>query len=81
VQAKPVLVTGGTGTLGRYVVDRLVATGRPTRVLSRRSHGPSTGAVAYVQGDLRTGDGVERAVAGCDILVHCAGAATGDTAR
>jgi hypothetical protein len=34
-----------------------------------------------VQDDLRTGDGVERAAAGCDILVHCAGAATGDTAR
>jgi uncharacterized protein YbjT (DUF2867 family) len=29
------LVTGGTGTLGRPVVDRLVAAGHEVRVLSR----------------------------------------------
>jgi uncharacterized protein YbjT (DUF2867 family) len=32
----PVVVTGGTGVLGRHVVDRLLAAGCPVRVVSRR---------------------------------------------
>ena len=31
-----ILVTGGTGTLGRHLVPRLRETGREIRVLSRR---------------------------------------------
>ena len=31
----PILVTGGTGTLGRLVVARLLDAGRSVRVLSR----------------------------------------------
>ena len=34
--ARPVLVTGGTGTLGRALVHTLLDAGRPVRVLSRR---------------------------------------------
>ena len=33
----PILVTGGTGTLGRQVASRLQEAGREVRVLSRRS--------------------------------------------
>ncbi len=33
----PILVTGGTGTLGSLVVARLQDAGRKVRVLSRRS--------------------------------------------
>jgi uncharacterized protein YbjT (DUF2867 family) len=33
----PILVTGGTGTLGRLVTARLRAVDRPVRVLSRRA--------------------------------------------
>jgi uncharacterized protein YbjT (DUF2867 family) len=33
---QPILVTGGSGTLGRGVVDRLLAGGHQVRVLSRR---------------------------------------------
>ena len=35
--ASPILVTGGTGTLGRLVVPRLRDAGCDVRVLSRRS--------------------------------------------
>ena len=38
----PILVTGGSGTLGRPVVERLRAAGREVRVLSRRSRDPRT---------------------------------------
>ncbi|WP_442943837.1 NAD-dependent epimerase/dehydratase family protein [Nocardia sp. NBC_00508] len=37
---QPVLVTGGTGRLGRAVVDRLISTDREVRVLSRRAPRP-----------------------------------------
>jgi uncharacterized protein YbjT (DUF2867 family) len=68
----PILVTGGSGTLGRPVVARLRAAGREVRVLSRRSH-PSEEGVVYMTGDLLTGEGVDAAVAGVDTIIHCAG--------
>ena len=67
-----VLVTGGTGTLGRAVVPRLVAAGHEVRVLSRREHPPVPTGVAAFRGDVRTGAGVEAAVQGADVLVHAA---------
>jgi len=73
----PILVTGGTGTLGRLVVSRLRAAGYPVRVLSR--HGDEArGGVEFVTGDLATGEGVEGAVEGVEIIIHCAGSAKGD---
>jgi uncharacterized protein YbjT (DUF2867 family) len=51
-----ILVTGGTGTLGRQVVAHLRDAGGKVRVLSRRSH-PLGDGVEYVAGDLLTGEG------------------------
>jgi uncharacterized protein YbjT (DUF2867 family) len=78
----PVLVTGGTGTLGRLLVPRLVAAGRPVRILTRHG-GPEAENVEYAVGDLETGAGIDAAVAGIDTVVHCAGSAKhdGDKAR
>lgn len=73
----PVLVTGGTGTLGRLVVARLRDAGCDVRVLSRRSHETADG-VEFVTGDLATCEGVEAAVDGAEIIVHCAGSSKGD---
>jgi uncharacterized protein YbjT (DUF2867 family) len=61
-----ILVTGGTGQLGGAVVARLRAAGDEVRVLSRRA-GPDV-----VRGDLRTGRGIDSAVSGVDVVVHCA---------
>jgi len=72
-----VLVTGGTGTLGRQVVPRLREAGCDVRVLSRRARAAADG-VEYVTGDLATGDGIQAAVDGAGIIVHCAGSAKGD---
>ena len=75
----PILVTGGTGTVGRHVVRGLRDAGRAVRVLSRTSHAPhSTAGLEYVNGDLTTGEGIEAAVAGTAAIVHCAGTASGD---
>lgn len=68
----PILVTGGTGTLGRHVVDRLRAAGCEVRVLTRHERAPQDG-VRYVAADLMTGAGVGRALDGVATVVHCAG--------
>jgi uncharacterized protein YbjT (DUF2867 family) len=66
-----VLVTGGTGALGRDVVKQLRDSGHRARVLSRKAgSGPD-----WVQGDLSTGAGLEEAVRGMDAVIH-AGSAT-----
>jgi uncharacterized protein YbjT (DUF2867 family) len=73
----PVLVTGGTGTLGRLVVARLLDTGCDVRVLSRRHHEGADG-IEFITGDLATGEGIEPAVEGAGTIVHCAGSSKGD---
>jgi uncharacterized protein YbjT (DUF2867 family) len=61
-----ILVTGGTGTLGRPTVVRLRAAGHDVRVLSRKS-GPG-----LVTGDLLTGKGIRQAATGADAVLHLA---------
>jgi uncharacterized protein YbjT (DUF2867 family) len=75
----PILLTGGTGNLGRLIARRLRAAGRDVRVLSRRHH--DAAGAEFVIGDLATGEGIEAAVDGVQIIVHCAGTATGDEAK
>jgi len=65
-----VLVTGGTGTLGRDVVMRLRLSGHRARILSREPRGH----VDAVRGDLKTGAGLIKALAGMDAIVHAASA-------
>jgi uncharacterized protein YbjT (DUF2867 family) len=73
----PILVTGGTGRLGRLVVRRLHDAGYDLRVLSRRSHAAKDG-IEFMTGDLATGEGIEPAVDGAETIVHLAGSARGD---
>ncbi|MFF4541441.1 SDR family oxidoreductase [Streptomyces aureus] len=69
-----ILVTGGTGTLGRLVTERLRADGHEVRVLSRH-------AQPYAV-DLREGgSGLDAAVAGADAIVHCASSPRGGDGR
>ncbi|HEU4425414.1 MAG TPA: NAD(P)H-binding protein [Pilimelia sp.] len=73
----PILLTGGTGTLGRHIVPLLRDAGRKVRVLSRRGHEPADG-IEFVIGDLATGEGIDAAVTGVETILHCAGDARGD---
>jgi uncharacterized protein YbjT (DUF2867 family) len=77
--ASPILVTGGTGTLGRLVVARLLNAGRAVRVLSRSTHQGE--GIEFVTGDVATGQGLQAAVDGVEIIVHCAGSAKGDEGK
>jgi uncharacterized protein YbjT (DUF2867 family) len=67
-----VLVTGGTGTLGRHVVRLLRASGHRARIFSRNPKGHDDA----VQGDLTTGAGLAKAVIGMDAIIHAASATT-----
>jgi uncharacterized protein YbjT (DUF2867 family) len=73
----PILVTGGTGTLGRLVVARLRDAGCDVRVLSRSTPEAEDG-IEFMAGDLATGEGIEAAVDGVAAIVHLAGSAKGD---
>lgn len=65
------LVTGGTGTLGRLVVERLRADGHEVRVLSRHSRPYGV--------DLREGGpALDAALDGVRTVVHCASSTRGD---
>ena len=78
-QTSPIVVTGGTGTLGRHVLDRLRGAGLAARVLSRRAHedDPVQG-IEYVTGDLATGKGIDAALADARVILHLAGSSKGD---
>lgn len=56
-----IAVAGGTGTLGRGVTGTLRSRGHRVRVLSRRSQ--------EYRVDLTTGEGLDKALAGCDVVV------------
>jgi len=66
------LITGGTGVLGREVAPRLSQAGYSVRVVSRRA-APAEGApTEWAQAQIETGEGLAEAVAGVDVIVHCA---------
>ncbi|WP_344577232.1 SDR family oxidoreductase [Streptomyces lunalinharesii] len=76
------LVTGGTGTLGRAVVDRLLAAGHGVRSLSRHPHtGTAQPHPHSYAVDLRDGTGLAEAVAGVGTVVHCASTLAGGDAE
>ena len=64
-----VLVTGGTGHLGRDLLTRLKRSCR-VRVLARSAG--SDPEVEWFRGDLATGDGIAEAVVGSQTVIHAA---------
>ncbi|MER7778719.1 SDR family oxidoreductase [Streptomyces sp. NPDC096191] len=69
-----ILVTGGTGTLGRLVTERLRTDGHEVRVLSRHSRPYAV--------DLReNGGGLDAALGGVETVVHCATSPRGGDER
>ena len=73
----PVLVTGGTGTIGSRVVPILHASGVNVRILSRHPH-PAEPGIEHVEGDMVTGKGLHPALKGVGTVLHLAGGAKGD---
>ena len=69
-----ILLTGGTGTVGRALLRRLVASRRPVRCLVRdaKGLGPDRVRVQIALGDLAEAASFRNALRGVDTVVHLA---------
>lgn len=71
-----VLVTGGTGVIGRATVSELLARGHSVRLLSRGADDDASsweGPVEPHAGDVGDADAVRGSADGCDAVVHIVG--------
>ena len=64
-----VLVTGGTGVLGREIVSRLLEKGDTVRVMSRSPRRGTTN-VEWAPAQLLTGEGLPEALQDVDVVIH-----------
>ncbi|RBL93440.1 NAD-dependent epimerase/dehydratase family protein [Chitinophaga flava] len=71
-----ILVTGGTGFLGSYLIRALVAEGKPVRALYRKAPSPRlqdlSGKIEWVQCDILDVCALEDAMQGVTQVYHCA---------
>ena len=67
-----VLVTGGTGYLGRAIAAALLRAGHEPVVFARHATGAADLAVPRIDGDVRDRDTVRDAVRGMDAVIHAA---------
>ncbi len=73
------LVTGANGFLGAWIVRTLVARGHRVRAFvraqsDRRNLDPVRDQIEFAVGDLLARETLDRALSGCDALIHTAGA-------
>jgi uncharacterized protein YbjT (DUF2867 family) len=85
MQDKLVTVFGGSGFLGRYVVQSLLKSGVRVRIAARDPRGGwylkaqgGLGQTQFVAADIRKADSVTRALAGADMAVNLVGILKGD---
>jgi nucleoside-diphosphate-sugar epimerase len=82
-ESRKVLVTGGCGFLGSYLVEELVAAGADVTVVDNLERGTLENLasvqdrVQFIYGDLRSRDVCEKVSAGSDVVMNLAGRAYG----
>lgn len=67
-----VALTGATGFVGRYTLDRLVQAGHRVRALTRREQ-PARVGVEWIEGSLEDAASLDRLCEGCEAVLHVAG--------
>ena len=67
-----ILVTGGTGTLGKVVVNKLVNQNSKVSILSSKENVKLPNGVKLFTGNLETGDGLYKAIKDVEVIIHCA---------
>lgn len=72
------LVTGGTGFLGRSIVERLVKEGNSVTILDNESRGSfdklntEKSKIKFIKGDIRDKETVDKACSNIDAIIHLA---------
>lgn len=76
IKRKKILITGGAGFIGSHLCERLLAEGAKVAVLDDFSTGKLTNlkniksSIKIIKGDITNEKIVEKAVRGCDAIVH-----------
>src|ERR1700733_165410 len=73
-----ILVTGGTGFVGRSLVGKLVADGQSVRILSRRGNSSEHPNISTCRGNLTSQKDLKAAIKGCKVVFHCAAEKTAE---
>ncbi len=70
-----IFLTGGTGFVGRNMIERLLAEGHSIRALVRNPAKVQTSEqkVEWIAGDVVEGSGLDQGIAGCDAVMHLVG--------
>lgn len=74
---KTVAVTGGTGFIGKHIVDNLLARGLSVRALTRTARSDTRSNITWICGKLEDPDSLAKFVDGANFVVHCAGQVRG----
>lgn len=72
-----VLVTGGTGFIGSFVVEELLKNGHEVAIIANGRQLPAylencSNKITYFQADFGETDALEKALPGCDAVIHLA---------
>ena len=72
-----ILLTGGTGVLGRELKPRLIKAGHSVRLMSRRMPLPGEDQeIEWAKADLEKGEGLASALSDVEVVLHAASSAT-----
>lgn len=72
-----VAVTGGTGFIGKHIIESLLSHGFTVRALTRTVRHTAGDNLVWIRGSLEESETLAQLVAGADHVVHCAGQVRG----
>ncbi|HQR92067.1 MAG: TIGR01777 family protein [Bacteroidetes bacterium 24-39-8] len=73
-----ILITGGTGMVGRALTQVLIAKGHQVAILTRNPTSSSNPNISYYQWDIPNGTIDPKAISSADHIIHLAGAGVAD---
>ena len=73
-----ILLTGGTGLIGKALTDMLVEKGHGVIIMSRSSHTSDNQKISFAQWDIKKQTIDKHAIARADYIIHLAGAGVAD---
>lgn len=68
-----ILITGGTGAIGKKLIKELKNYGYRLRILIRNANDEKLDGIEFAAGDLNNIESLEKAAAGVDAVIHLAG--------